>query len=173
MQQIEKYPIGSFVWLKKHSEVKLNKTQVKYHQTPYRILKRYKTNALLLPYNKMFYFQRIKREGRVSKNLCTIQRLSNLKPIKDVRQFLNLEISDKLLLNFFSYLESSFSPPIQATLMHPKAKNMRPSPLLDGREFHISPDTIIQDVKNCRGPRDDCKNQRLSCMTFKEKRIKC
>ena len=141
-QQIERYPEGSFVFLRKHSDLKLNKTQFKYYETPYRILKRYKTNALLLPYNKQFYFNRIKREGKVSKNLCTVQRLSHLKPIKDVRKFLNLNISDQLLFNFFEYLKSEITPPSDATLSHPKVRNVTPIPLFENHDPQVG---VIMD----------------------------
>ena len=91
-----KYSVGQFVLLKKiqiqgpHHGIKLKRI---YHAEPFRIVRRYKTNVLLVHYNIKYIKNRLKHEGKVTKNMGVLARLSRLKPIPNPLRFLNLQIS--------------------------------------------------------------------------------
>ena len=99
--QLVKFQPGDFVLLKKKSVSaprNLHKVKTKYHNQVYRILRRTKTNAILAPFQKKFVQQRFKGEGHIPKNLCTMQKLSHLKPVKNVYTLLGLSVTQKLVL---------------------------------------------------------------------------
>ena len=64
----------------------------------FRILRRTMTNAVIFPFNKRFYQSRFKREGKIPKQYCSIQRITNLKPIRNVYKLLDLSIPQKMVI---------------------------------------------------------------------------
>ena len=65
-----KYQVGDFVLLRKikiqgpRHGIKLKRV---FHDDPYRIVRRYKTNVMVVPYTRHFLRQRLKGEGKVTK----------------------------------------------------------------------------------------------------------
>ena len=108
----DKFQPGSFVLLKKKGTQPRHmiKSNTLYHSTPFRILRRTTTNAVIVPFGLGYLKQRFKHEGQVPKNLCTLQRLSNLKPIKNPFKLLRLTFSQKMLLELNSLLQSDIQP---------------------------------------------------------------
>ena len=103
MQNLKTYKIGDFVLLriKKDSKPRnLHKLRPQYYKDIFRIIKRYETNALLCPYNRKFMKNRLHKEGKVTKAMCTLQKLTRLKPVLNPLRLLQLSISEKLLLGF-------------------------------------------------------------------------
>ena len=100
----DKFAPGTFVLLRKLSVQPRHmiKANTVYHTQPYRILRRTPTNAVLVPFGLGYLKRRFKYEGDVPKNLCTLQRLSNLKPIKNPFKLLKLSFSQKMLLQLNS-----------------------------------------------------------------------
>ena len=98
MQQFKR---GDFVLLKKITISKarnLHKAKPIYHKTIYRIIRRTKTNAYLLPYTKKFMQNRLKFESKIPRNMVTLQRLSNLKKIHNILPLLNLSLTQQMVL---------------------------------------------------------------------------
>ena len=83
-----------------------------YHSQPFRILRRTETNAVIVPLGLGYLKKRFKYEGDIPKNLCTLQRLSNLKPIKNPFKLLKLSFSQKIILEL-----NSFYLPLKATII--------------------------------------------------------
>ena len=81
----EKFKAGTFVLLRKKGVQPRHmiKANPVYHTQPFRILRRTQTNAIIVPFGLGYLKKRFKYEGDTPKNLCTINRLSNLKPIKN------------------------------------------------------------------------------------------
>ena len=98
-----KYAVGDFVLLRKLKQsgprhgIKLRPI---YYSDPFRIIKLFRTNAMLIPFNKKINKKRIKGEGSITKNLATIARISRLKPLKNPNTLLHLNVSEKLLNQF-------------------------------------------------------------------------
>ena len=111
-----KYQVGDFVLLRKikiqgpRHGIKLKRI---FHEEPYRIIRRYKTNVMLVPYTKRFMKQRLKGEGKVTKNMAVLAKISRLKPIQNPLRMLNLTISEKLLKSF-QQTSQIMDPPIES-----------------------------------------------------------
>ena len=81
----EKFKAGTFVLLRKKAVQSRHmiKANPVYYSQPFRILRRTETNAVIVPFGLGYLKKRFKYEGDIPKNLCTLLRLSNLKPIKN------------------------------------------------------------------------------------------
>ena len=108
-----KYRIGDFVLLRQikiqgpRHGIKLKKM---FHEEPFRIVRRYKTNVLLVPYNRRFLKNRLKGEGKVTKNMAILARISRLKPIQNPLRMLQLTVSEKILKSFCDALKMKDHP---------------------------------------------------------------
>ena len=96
----DKFAPGTFVLLRKLSVQPrhMMKANPVYHTQPFRIIRRTPTNAVIVPFGLGFMKKRFKYEGDIPKNLCTLQRLTNLKPIRNPFKLLKLSFSQKMLL---------------------------------------------------------------------------
>ena len=99
--QNPKYSPGDFVLLRKLSvgPRPMAKARPLYHSQPFRIVKRTQTNAILVPFGLKFIKKRYKFEGDIPKNLCTLQRISHLKPLTNPFKLLKLSLSQKIMLD--------------------------------------------------------------------------
>ena len=73
--QLQQFKRGDFVLLKKITISKarnLHKARPIYHKTVYRIVRRTKTNAYLIPYTKKFMQNRLKFESKIPRNMVTL-----------------------------------------------------------------------------------------------------
>ena len=133
----DKFQPGSFVLLRKKAVQPrhMMKSNTVYHSTPFRILRRTTTNAILVPFGLGYLKQRFKHEGQVPKNLCTLQRLSNLKPIKNPFKLLRLTFSQKMLLELNSLLQSETRPVSIVEIINNKVKD-KPAQLF--QDFNAS-----------------------------------
>ena len=114
-----KYAVGDFVLLRHLKQPGPRhgiKLRAIYHKEPFRIIRLYRTNAMLLPFKTQLSKKRIRGEGSVFKNVTTIARLSRLKPLRNPNVFLDLHISDKILMEFEKLLQS---PPIASDVVIP------------------------------------------------------
>ena len=74
--QLQQFKRGDFVLLKKiniSTPRHLHKAQPLFHTTIYRIIRRTRTNAYLIPFNKKFMQNRLKFESKIPKNKVTLQ----------------------------------------------------------------------------------------------------
>ena len=133
-----KYNVGDFVLLRKikisgpRHGIKLKKV---YHDEPFRIVRRYKTNVMLVPYSRRYFKNRIKNEGKITKNMAVIARISRLKPILNPLHMLNLTISEKILRDFDNTLKL-MTPEIDALEIIPKPTRQCPDEII--RDFNPS-----------------------------------
>ena len=114
-----KYMVGDFVLLRHLKQPGPRhgiKLRAIYHKEPFRIIRLYRTNAMLLPFKTQLSKKRIKGEGSVFKNVTTIARISRLKPLRNPNIFLDLHISDKILIEFKNLL---LSPQIASDVVIP------------------------------------------------------
>ena len=105
-----KYKVGDFVLLRHLKQPGPRhgiKLRAIYYKEPFRIIRMYKTNAMLIPFQTKLSKKRIKGEGSVFKNVTTIARISRLKPIRNPNIFLGLNISNKILEEFITLLSST------------------------------------------------------------------
>ena len=140
VNQLQQFKKGDFVLLKKMSvgtPRNMHKFQPLYHKQIYRIIKRTRTNALLVPYTKKFIQNRLKQEGQVPKNMGILQRLSNLKPVKNVFKHLNLSLSQQMVLELNNIVRMTW-PEIQEVKIVPNdaAREHKASQMV--RDFHPS-----------------------------------
>ena len=130
IQHPDLYKKGGFVLLKKLSPGTprhLHKVKTVYHKQIFRILRRTKTNAVIFPFNKKFYQNRFKREGKIPKQYCSIQRISNLKPIRNVYKLLNLSVSQKMIIELSAILNSEIPPVEEVQICENKAIKITPA----------------------------------------------
>ena len=110
-----------------------------YYTEPFRIVRLYRTNAMVVPFNRKIMKARIKGEGAITKNMATIARLNRLKPLKNPNLLLHLSINDKILRKFNTILQS---PIIQSEILQPVQNHSKePSRLFK----QINPSIIINN----------------------------
>ena len=78
-------------------------------EEPFRIIKRYQSNVMLIPFDRRFLKHRLKGEGQISKNMCILARISRLKPVRNPLRLLHLRINEKILEDFRKALLISVS----------------------------------------------------------------
>lgn len=103
-----KYQVGQFVLLRKmhdSSPKHLHKLRQIYYKDVFRVVKRYKTNCLIIPYNRNYFKNRLYNEGKISKQMCSLAKISRLKPVRNPLRFLGLTLSEKLLRQFTDALK--------------------------------------------------------------------
>ena len=133
------YKVGDFVLLK---QLKIQgprpgmKLKPLYYPDPYRIIRRYETNVMLVPYTKRLMTNRIKGEGRITKNMCTLARISRLRPITNPLRMMDLKVSEKILMDFANLLHLEELPnqmeviPNPGLNVDPIIKDYQPSLIL-------------------------------------------
>ena len=133
----EKFKAGTFVLLRKKGVQPRHmiKANPVYHSQPFRILRCTQTNAVIVPFGLGYLEKRFKYEGDIPRNLCTLQRLSNLKPIKNPFKLLKLSFSQKMLLDLNSLLQSDYPPVSVVEIVNQKTKD-QPSKLI--QDFNAS-----------------------------------
>ena len=96
-KQGDKFKVGAFVLLKKLNigPRALHKAKAIYHSSVFRIIRRTETNAVLIPFGISFLRKRYKSEGDIPKSLCFLQKISNLRPIRNPYKFLRLSFNQK------------------------------------------------------------------------------
>ena len=111
VSQYHQFQPGTFVLLRKLGVEPghMKKGRPVYHKEPFRILKRTETNAIIVPFGLGYLKQRFKYEGDIPKNLCTMQRLTHLKPIPNPFKLLKLSLPQKMLLDLNLLLQSEIS----------------------------------------------------------------
>ena len=113
IQQTTTFFKGQFVLVRKN---KFSNTHVRhkikpsYDSTIYRIVRRSRTNAVIVPYNKKFIESRFKTEGDIPKKICKLVRLQFLKPVKNIYSLLHLNITDQLMLHLNESLQKMDRP---------------------------------------------------------------
>ena len=113
IQQHQKFYKGQFVLVRKHKFSQTNirhKIKPNYDDTVYRIVKRSRTNAIIVPYTKKFIQSRFKTEGDIPKKMCTMARLQHLKPVKNIYSLLKLNVTDQLMLHLHDTLNKHEVP---------------------------------------------------------------
>ena len=140
----DKFQPGTFVLLRKKAVQPRHmiKANPVYHSTPFRILRRTPTNAIIVPFGLGYMKKRFKHEGDVPKNLCTLQRLSNLKPIKNPFKLLRLSFSQKMLLELNSLIQSESKSVSVVEIINKKVQN-KPATLF--QDFNASVKFIPND----------------------------
>ena len=74
--QLPRFSAGDFVLLKKLKENasrNLAKARPLYHRQVFRIIKRTQCNAFLVPFTKRFMQERLKNEGKITKNMKALK----------------------------------------------------------------------------------------------------
>ena len=116
------YQVGDFVLLKKPPDAvhqRFYKLLPKYYPEPYRIVRRTETNAFLIPYTKEYFKSRLKREGKVHKNLCVMAKVTRLKPVQNPLVLMDLTIDEKIILQFSLSLQESEPDITQVEILEP------------------------------------------------------
>ena len=130
-----KYNVGDFVLIRK---LKIqgprhgHKLQQIYYPEPFRIIKRYKTNVLAVPFNRRFIKNRLKGEGAITKNMAILARISRLKPVKNPLRLLHLNVSETILRDF--------NDALKLPCFTPNALEIMPLPNIEQNA-----DTIVKD----------------------------
>ena len=152
IQQKDVYKVGSFVLLKKKAvgPRMLHKLKPIYHRTPYRILRRTRTNAVIFPYGIQFSQKRFKQEGEIPKNMCTLARLSNLKPISNGNKLLGLSLSQKLMLELRQILSQDLPEISQVEVIPNIALKRAPEAVIQ----NFNPSICVLDRLSDHHPRD-------------------
>ena len=151
-QHGNKYQIGDFVLLRKlQISGPRNKHKLKqiYYEEPFRIIKRYHSNVMLIPYDRRFLKNRLKGEGPISKNMCILARISRLKPIKNPLRLLHLRINEKVLEDF------------RKALLIPESQNNTYEMVHNANDKGIS-QTIIQKFNQTINLQPDFSNSLIS-----------
>ena len=157
--QLQQFKRGDFVLLKKiniSTPRHLHKAQPLFHTTIYRIIRRTRTNAYLIPFNKKFMQNRLKFESKIPKNMVTLQRLSNLKKVKNILPLLNLSISQKMILELDKIISMSNIDVTEVQCIKqeirpknlPIIKDFAPSILIDNGSIPPSEKDCVPHVAN-------------------------
>ena len=147
------YKKGDFVLLRKLAiggPRNLHKVKPVYHSQPYRILKRTKTNAIIFPFTKRFLQNRFKGEGKIPKNYCSLQKISNLKPIRNVYKLLNLSITQRMVLELDRIITMEI-PNVQEVEITPNM-SIRQTPDAIVNKFNPSLKLVVSNCDGLLGP---------------------
>ena len=144
-----KFRVGQFVLLRKLKQSGPRhgiKLRPKYFSEPFRIIRIFRTNALLVPYNKILFKKRVKGEGSIFKNQTTLARLTRLKPLRNPNTLLNLSNIDKFLTKLRKILEMPDPDCSVVELMpQPIESDNKFSKLLEN--FNPQHDILPQNIK--------------------------
>ena len=109
---LDMYKVGTFVLLKKQKKPgPLHKLKTVYYDIPFRIIKSYSTNVLLLPWrDEIQHKRRYKNEGKIPKFSCILAKKTRLKPISHPHQYLDTKLTTKFF-SLFNTVLTDFKPP--------------------------------------------------------------
>ena len=158
VSQYHQFQPGTFVLLRKLGVEPghMKKGRPVYHKEPFRILKRTETNAIIVPFGLGYLKQRFKYEGDIPKNLCTMQRLTHLKPIPNPFKLLKLSLPQKMLLELNLLLQSEISD-VSAVEIITQQNIDKPSNLF--QDFNASIQFLPGKSMENSGPQ--CKNPQV------------
>ena len=159
----QKFRVGDFVLLKRlqiQGPRHGHKLKPTYYTEPFRVIRIYRTNAMIVPFNRNIKKSRIKGEGKISKNMATIARLNRLKPLKNPYSLLHLSVNDKILRKFNMILQK---PIIGAEVIQPIPTELKKSPRLFKEvnptvviHRHIEPPLAVENHNGAQSIRDIC-----------------
>ena len=159
----QKFRVGDFVLLKRlqiQGPRHGHKLKPTYYTEPFRVIRMYRTNAMIVPFNRNIKKSRIKGEGKISKNMATIARLNRLKPLKNPYSLLHLSVNDKILRKFNMILQK---PIIGAEVIQPIPTELKKSPRLFKEvnptvviHRHIEPPLAVENHNGAQSIRDIC-----------------
>ena len=109
------------------------------------------TNCVLVTFQKKFLQFHYKGEGAIPKNMCTLQKVSHLKPVKNVFKLLGLTVSQKLVMALDKVLKLACPTVNEVEIMPNLSVRAAPGTLI--KRFNPSLE-IVQSVSGS-GPRLD------------------
>ena len=87
-----------------------------FYSEPFRIVRLYKTNVMLVPFNRQIMKKRIKGEGSITRNMATIAKYNRLKPLRNPNALLHLSVNEKILRKFNTILQT---PIVKSDILEP------------------------------------------------------
>ena len=87
-----------------------------FYSEPFRIVRLYKTNVMLVPFNRKIMKKRIRGEGSITRNMATIARYNRLKPLRNPNALLHLSVNEKILRKFNTILQT---PVVKSDILEP------------------------------------------------------
>ena len=87
-----------------------------FYSEPFRIVRLYKTNVMLVPFNRKIMKKRIRGEGSITRNMATIAKYNRLKPLRNPNALLHLSVNEKILRTFNTILQT---PIVKSDIFEP------------------------------------------------------